>query len=393
MTINRQIIMKTRPEGMPKHENFEIIENKIPDIRHGEVLIKILWLSLDPYMRGRMSKAKSYAASLNEGDLIVGGAVGRVINSETSQYKEGDIVEGFTLGWQEYAIATPATIRKINPELAPIQTAVGVLGMPGMTAFFGLLHVGKPIPGDTVVVSAASGAVGQLVGQIAKIAGCHVVGIAGGQEKCDFLTNSLNFDAAIDYKNENVDDMLDKYCPNGVNVYFDNVGGSITDSVINKLANYARVAVCGVISQYNLIEEYSIKKIYPEQINVEIKPTKIIAKIAGNNNFLVGSNGKLISNEYNDEKLPFLFGKFNSESFILFKNIVNKSEFNFKNFSSINYYSSNRWDIQTNNGILIKLPEENLIKALKAAHKIINNDKFKDVKIIDLRISNQIIMQ
>ena len=252
MTINRQIIMKTRPEGMPKQENFEIIENKIPDIRHGEVLIKILWLSLDPYMRGRMSKAKSYAASLNEGDLIVGGAVGRVINSETSQYKEGDIVEGFTLGWQEYAIATPATIRKINPELAPIQTAVGVLGMPGMTAFFGLLHVGKPIPGDTVVVSAASGAVGQLVGQIAKIAGCHVVGIAGGQEKCDFLTNSLNFDAAIDYKNENVDDMLDKYCPNGVNVYFDNVGGSITDSVINKLANYARVAVCGVISQYNL---------------------------------------------------------------------------------------------------------------------------------------------
>jgi NADPH-dependent curcumin reductase CurA len=203
-------------------------------------------------MRGRMSKAKSYAASLNEGDLIVGGAVGRVINSETSQYKEGDIVEGFTLGWQEYAIATPATIRKINPDLAPIQTAVGVLGMPGMTAFFGLLHVGKPIPGDTVVVSAASGAVGQLVGQIAKIAGCHVVGIAGGQEKCKFLTNSLNFDAAIDYKNENVDDMLDKYCPNGVNVYFDNVGGSITDSVINKLANYARVAVCGVISQYNL---------------------------------------------------------------------------------------------------------------------------------------------
>lgn len=148
-----------------------------------------------------------------------------------------------------------------------------------------------------------------------------------------------------------------------------------------------------VISQYNLIEEYSIKKIYPEQINVEIKPTKIIAKIAGNNNFLVGSNGKLISNEYTDEKLPFLFGKFNSESFILFKNIVNKSEFNFKNFSSINYYSSNRWDIQTNNGILIKLPEENLIKALKAAHKIINNDKFKDVKIIDLRISKQIIMQ
>ena len=249
---NKQWLLDQRPKGMPGDECWKLNEEEVRPLEKGEVLIKILYLSIDPYMRGRMSQAKSYAASLNEGDLIVGGAVGRVINTETSQYKEGDIVEGFTLGWQEYAIATPATIRKINPELAPIQTAVGVLGMPGMTAFFGLLHVGKPIPGDTVVVSAASGAVGQLVGQIAKIAGCHVVGIAGGKEKCDFLTNSLNFDAAIDYKNENVDDMLDKYCPSGVNVYFDNVGGSITDSVINKLANYARVAVCGVISQYNL---------------------------------------------------------------------------------------------------------------------------------------------
>ena len=148
-----------------------------------------------------------------------------------------------------------------------------------------------------------------------------------------------------------------------------------------------------IISQYNLIEEYSIKKIYPEEINVEIKPTKIIAKVAGNNNFLIGSNGKLIKNEYTNEKLPFLFGKFNSESFISFKEIINKSEFNLKDFRSIIFYSSNRWDAQTNSGILIKLPEENLIKALKVAHKIINNNKFKDVEIIDLRISNQIIMQ
>ena len=148
-----------------------------------------------------------------------------------------------------------------------------------------------------------------------------------------------------------------------------------------------------IISQYNLIEEYSIKKIYPEEINIEIKPTKIIAKVAGNNNFLIGSNGKLIKNEYTNEKLPFLFGKFNSESFISFKEIINKSEFNLKDFRSIIFYSSNRWDAQTNSGILIKLPEENLIKALKVAHKIINNNKFKDVEIIDLRISNQIIMQ
>ena len=158
MTINRQILMKTRPVGMPILENFEIVESNMPEARHGEVLIKILWLSLDPYMRGRMSKAKSYAASINEGDLIVGGAVGEVINSHTPEYKKGDIVEGFTLGWQEYAIANPTSIRKINPDIAPIQTAVGVLGMPGMTAFFGLLHVGKPIPGDTVVLSAPEAA-------------------------------------------------------------------------------------------------------------------------------------------------------------------------------------------------------------------------------------------
>ena len=251
---NKQIIMKTRPVGMPVLENFEIIESPIPEIKHGEVLIKILWLSLDPYMRGRMSSAKSYAASLNEGDVIIGGAVGKIIASNTSEFKEGDIVEGFTLGWQEYAISTASEIRKVDSTLAPIQTAVGVLGMPGMTAFFGLLHIGKPIPGDTVVVSAASGAVGQLVGQIAKIAGCHVVGIAGGKEKCTFITETLNFDAAIDYKNENIDAKLKEYCPDGINVYFDNVGGKITDAVINQLSNYARVAVCGVISQYNLTE-------------------------------------------------------------------------------------------------------------------------------------------
>ena len=178
--MNKQIIMKSRPVGMPQHENFELIESAVPELRHGEVLIKVIWLSLDPYMRGRMSKAKSYAASLNEGDVIMGGAVGKIIESQTPLYKKGDIVEGFSLGWQEYVITNPSNIRKIDPKIAPIQTAVGILGMPGMTAFFGLLHVGKPIPGDTVVISAASGAVGQIVGQIAKIAGCYVVGIAGG---------------------------------------------------------------------------------------------------------------------------------------------------------------------------------------------------------------------
>lgn len=251
---NRQIILEKRPVGMPKESDFSLIEKPIPEIKHGEVLIKIIWLSLDPYMRGRMSTAKSYAQSLEVGDVITAGAVGIIEYSKSNKFSEGDIVEGFTLGWQEYVVTDTSLLRKIDSSLGPIQTAVGVLGMPGMTAYFGLFNIGKPVPGDTVVVSAASGAVGQIVGQLARLAGCYVVGIAGGKDKCDYIKNIQKFDQTIDYKHENVFQKLNDYCPNGIDVYFDNVGGVITDSVVNNLAPYARVAVCGVISQYNLTE-------------------------------------------------------------------------------------------------------------------------------------------
>ncbi len=252
--LNNKIVLTSRPSGMPTEDNFKLVQEPIQTlkIKNGEVLIKIIWLSLDPYMRGRMSTAKSYASPIKIGDVVTGGAVGKIILSESNKFNEGDIVEGFTLGWQEYAISNEANIRKIDPSIAPIQTALGVLGMPGMTAYFGLFHIGKPIPGDTVVVSAASGAVGQLVGQLAKLMGCFVVGIAGGKEKCKYIKNILKFDEAINYKSEDVDKQLRSYCKKGVDVYFDNVGGKITDSVINNIAPYARVAVCGVISQYNL---------------------------------------------------------------------------------------------------------------------------------------------
>ncbi|MAJ23962.1 MAG: NADP-dependent oxidoreductase [Rickettsiales bacterium] len=254
MYENKKIILKSRPEGYPKLENFEIKNEKINNLEYGEVIIEVIWLSLDPYMRGRMSKAKSYALPIKIGEVITGGAVGKVLESKCPRFNKNDIVEGFTIGWQKYARISTNNIRKINPSIAPIQTAVGVLGMPGMTAYFGLFEICKPIPGDTVVVSAASGAVGQLVGQLAKLSNCKVIGIAGNKEKCKYLVNDLNFDVAINYKDQNVFREIKNNCPEGVNIYFDNVGGKISDDVISNIAPFARIGVCGVISQYNLTE-------------------------------------------------------------------------------------------------------------------------------------------
>ncbi|MEX0761059.1 MAG: NADP-dependent oxidoreductase [Dehalococcoidia bacterium] len=249
--VNRQFRLKSRPNGYPEESDFDLTREPIPRPRHGEILVKTLWLSMDPYMRGRMSEARSYTAPVPIGGIMQGGVVGRVMESKDDRFSPGEIVNA-SLGWQEYGVVPAGAARKVDPGIAPISTALGVLGMPGMTAYFGLLRVGRPEPGDTVVVSAASGAVGAVVGQVARIMGCRAVGIAGSDEKIGYITGELGFDAGINYKTEDVDAAIGEACPDGVNVYFDNVGGAITDAVINHLAYRARVAICGQISQYNL---------------------------------------------------------------------------------------------------------------------------------------------
>jgi len=250
---NRQVLLAARPSGYPKQTDFRIVEIPVPKLQEGQFLVRLLYLSVDPYMRGRMRKAASYAPSLEIGDLMIGGAVGEVIESRNPDYHSGEIVEGM-FGWQEYAVAGADTeVRKIDPSLAPISTALGVLGMPGLTAYFGLLEIGRPRPGETVLVSGAAGAVGSVAGQIAKIRGCRVVGIAGSDEKVGYLTEELGFDAAFNYKtSKRYGRVLAELCPGGIDVYFDNVGGAITDAAFAHLKTGARIAVCGQISQYNL---------------------------------------------------------------------------------------------------------------------------------------------
>jgi NADPH-dependent curcumin reductase CurA len=247
----RRVVLVRRPPGEPAESDFRVEEVRTPEPKHGEVLVKVAYLSLDPYQRGRMRDAASYAAPVGLGEVMTGGIVGEVVTSNNPRFAVGDTVED-RLGWQEYAIGGAASMRKVDPSLAPISTANGVLGMPGMTAYFGLLDVGQPKPGETVVVSAASGAVGQVVGQIGKIMGCRVVGIAGGVKKCAFVKDELGFDACVDYKAGNdLDAALRAVCPNGIDVYFDNVGGDVSDAVLRNLNFFARVALCGSISQYN----------------------------------------------------------------------------------------------------------------------------------------------
>ena len=250
---NRRIVLAERPAAYPEPKHFRLEDVPIPQPDEGEALVETIWLSLDPYMRGRMREGPSYATPVQIGEVMTGGVVGRVVKSRTPELAVGDIVDG-SLGWQEYAVARPSALRKVDPDLAPISTAVGVLGMPGMTAYFGFLDVCEPEVGDTVVVSAASGAVGQVVGQIGKIMGCRVVGTAGTDEKIDFIVNELGFDVGINYKTEDVDSALAAACPNGIDAYFDNVGGFVTDAVMQQMNVHARVAICGQISQYNLPE-------------------------------------------------------------------------------------------------------------------------------------------
>ncbi len=249
--FNRQVTLAARPSGMPKESDFQVIESPMPTPGDGEALVKIVWLSVDPYMRPRMAARGSYARAVEIGEVMVGGAVGRVVESRSPALQPGDHVEG-DLGWQEHAVAGADRLRKLDFSLAPISTALGVLGMPGLTAYFGLLDICHPRAGETVVVSGAAGAVGSIVGQIAKIQGCRVVGIAGSDEKIRWITDELGFDAGFNYKTaKSYMRKLRELCPNGIDVYFDNVGGDITDTVIWNINNYARISVCGQISQYN----------------------------------------------------------------------------------------------------------------------------------------------
>ena len=251
--VNRQWTLASRPEGYPARENFALVESPIEDPGADELLVQTMWLSLDPYMRGRMAAARSYAAPVDIGGVMQGTVVGRVVESRSGGFAPGDIVET-SLGWQEYGVVDAQRARKVDPSLAPVSTALGVLGMPGLTAYFGLLEVGQAQPGDVVVVSAASGAVGAVVGQIALLMGCKVIGTAGTAEKVAYVVDELGFDAGINYKTDDLDAALRSACPDGIDVYFDNVGGVLTDVVLTQIRYRARVAICGQISQYNLAE-------------------------------------------------------------------------------------------------------------------------------------------
>ncbi|MGH9661521.1 MAG: NADP-dependent oxidoreductase [Bryobacteraceae bacterium] len=253
MPSNRQIVLAARPSGPPRTSDFALVETPSPSPADGDVLVRIVFLSVDPYMRALMNEAGSgYRAAVAIGAVMVGGAVGQVVESRDPRIAAGDFVEGM-FGWQEYAVARASGVRKLDPSLAPVSTALGVLGMPGMTAYFGLLEIGRPKPGETVVVSGAAGAVGSLVGQIARIQGCRVVGAAGDDAKVAWLVEELGFDGAFNYKTTaDYHARLGELCPAGIDVYFDNTGGAITNAVLRRINTGARIAICGQISQYNL---------------------------------------------------------------------------------------------------------------------------------------------
>jgi len=248
--MNRQIVLRSRPEGNPSPENFELLNVAVPPVADGAVLRRTIYLSLDPYMRGRMSDAESYAASVAIRQVMVGGTVSQVIESKNPAFAAGDFVVGFD-GWQEFGLSSGRDLRKLDPSIAPISTAIGTLGMPGLTAYVGLLDIGQPKPDETVVVSAASGAVGSVVGQIAKIKGCRAVGIAGSAEKCQYVVDDLGFDACVNYKAERFREDLAAACPSGIDVYFENVGGAVFGAVMGLLNVNARIPLCGLISDYN----------------------------------------------------------------------------------------------------------------------------------------------
>ena len=250
MTLNKQLLLQKRPIGLPEKDTWKLVATEIPTPNDGEILVQCEYISLDPAMRGWLNDAKSYIAPVQINEVMRAGGVGKVIASKNPTFSVGDHVYG-NPGVQQYTVTDGKGWHKVDPNLAPLPTYTGALGMPGMTAYFGILEVGELKEGDTVLVSGAAGAVGSIVGQIAKIKNCTVIGIAGGADKCNYLVDTLGFDGAIDYKNDNIASKLKEHFPKGIDVYFDNVGGEILDLALTRLAMRARIVICGAISQYN----------------------------------------------------------------------------------------------------------------------------------------------
>jgi NADPH-dependent curcumin reductase CurA len=265
-TTNTQVLLASRPVGWVAEDNFRIVEMPIPAPSDGEALVRNRWLSLDPYMRGRMSEAKSYVPPTALGAVMVGQTVGEVIESRDPSLSPGDMVLT-DLGWQHYGVAAAKALRKLDVSRVPPSYYLGVLGMPGITAWFGLFDIGTPKAGDTLVVSAASGAVGSVAGQLGKAHGCRVVGIAGGPAKCDYVVRELGFDACIDYKAGGLADALRTHCPDGVDVYFDNVGGPILDTMLRAMNLHSRIVICGLVSEYNATEPYGYRNLRSILVN------------------------------------------------------------------------------------------------------------------------------
>jgi NADPH-dependent curcumin reductase CurA len=258
MAVNRRVLLDNRPTGAVTRDNFRIVEAPVPQPAEGEVLVRNEWLSLDPYMRGRMSDAKSYVKPVEVGDVMVGQTVGEVVESRHPGFHKGDKVLT-QLGWQAYGVAKGQELRIVDATHVPASYYLGILGMPGLTAWFGLLELAKPKAGETVVVSAATGAVGSVVGQLAKAKGCRAVGIAGGREKCDFAVRELGFDACVDHRAGNLHDDLKAACPKGIDVDFENVGGPVLDTILRQMNVYGRITICGLIAEYNATEPYGYK--------------------------------------------------------------------------------------------------------------------------------------
>jgi len=265
-TTNRQVLLASRPQGAPTEANFSVVEAPMPQAGDGEVLVRNTWLSLDPYMRGRMSDAKSYVPPAKLGEPMVGQTVGEVIASRDPRFKAGDVVLT-SLGWQTHGVAKASDVRAIDATRVPASYYLGVLGMPGMTAWFGLQEIGQPKPGETVLVSAASGAVGSVVGQIAKAQGCRAVGIAGGKAKCDYVVGELGLDACVDHRSATLLDDLRKACPDGVDVDFENVGGVVLDTALAVMNRHSRIVICGLVAEYSATQPYGYTRMRSVLVN------------------------------------------------------------------------------------------------------------------------------